>query len=269
MELNDAAQAMSTLGQSARLEVFRLLVKAGSGGACAGDLAREMKIPKNTLSFHLKELSRTHLVTSEREGRSIIYRLHEESVRNLIGFLTEECCQGRPELCLPVCEENGSSLDPREHSTSTQTRNQMNAQRNILFLCNHNSARSQMAEALLQSENDPRFTVFSAGLDPRPLAEGAVRAMNEIGIDISSKESKSTKVFMGKEVIHYAIFLCSESEEDCPRIYPFANNSESWRIPAPSALAEEIGPEKAFREVRDTIQDKIRDWMEQLDQGSV
>lgn len=140
---------------------------------------------------------------------------------------------------------------------------------NILFLCNHNSARSQMAEGLLRSLDDPRFNVFSAGLDPRPPSEGAVRAMNEIGIDISDNRSKSTREFMGKEVIHHAIFLCSESEPDCPRIYPFANQSHSWRIPAPKALSGETESDvEAFREVRDLIEQNIREWVEQLESSA-
>lgn len=141
----------------------------------------------------------------------------------------------------------------------------MKREQNILFLCNHNSARSQMAEALLRALDDSMFNAFSAGLDPRPLSQGAISAMNEVGIDISENRSKSTKEFMGKEV-HHAIFLCSESEPDCPRIYPFANNSQSWRIPAPNALAEEIGSEvEAFREVRNLIDQKVRDWVAEQD----
>lgn len=123
-----------------------------------------------------------------------------------------------------------------------------------------------MAEALLLAKGDLHFRVFSAGLDPRPLAVGTIRAMNEIGIDISHKRSKSTKEFLGREVIHHAIFLCSESETDCPRIFPFATHSHQWRIPAPHALAEELGSEvEAFREVRNLIDEKIREFVAALD----
>ena len=107
MELKDAVTVLASLAQTARLEVFRLLVKAGEEGRCAGDISRELDVPKNTLSFHLKELVNANLVSSERDGRSIIYRLREEGIRELMQFLTEDCCQGRPELCLPdSCEED-------------------------------------------------------------------------------------------------------------------------------------------------------------------
>lgn len=106
MEIEEAVTVLASLAQPARLQVFRLLVKTGGDGMCAGDLSRELGVPKNTLSFHLKELSHAHLVTSERNGRSIIYRLREEGIRELMQFLTEDCCQGRPDLCLPgACEE--------------------------------------------------------------------------------------------------------------------------------------------------------------------
>ena len=101
MEINDAVTILSSLAQPARLRVFRLLAKAGEPGMCAGDLSQELEVPKNTLSFHLKELVNAQLVTSERNGRSIIYRLHTDSMRQLMQFLTEDCCQGRPDLCLP------------------------------------------------------------------------------------------------------------------------------------------------------------------------
>lgn len=145
----------------------------------------------------------------------------------------------------------------------------MDYDQNILFLCNHNSARSQMAEALLQNRSHPRLTVSSAGMEPRPIDENAIKAMNEIGIDISGERSKTTREFMGYGVIHHAIFLCAESEEDCPRIFPFANNEHQWRIPAPHALAEELGSdEEAFRQVRDLIDKRIEDWLAEWETNS-
>lgn len=101
MELNSVVTALASLAQPIRLRVFRILVKAGETGRCAGDLSRELDVPKNTLSFHLKELTNANLITAERNGRSIIYRPSEEGIRDLMQFLTEDCCQGRPELCLP------------------------------------------------------------------------------------------------------------------------------------------------------------------------
>ncbi len=146
----------------------------------------------------------------------------------------------------------------------------MKSVQNILFLCNHNSARSQIAEALLKARGLEHFKVFSAGLEPRPVSEDAIAAMKEVGIDISGNRSKSTKEFMGREIIHQAIFLCSDSEPDCPRIYPFANHSQEWRIPSPDALAEKMGATAdAYREVRELISGKITAWIEEMEKGAL
>ena len=101
MELLDAVKVLGALAQPARLEVFRLLVARGGEGMCAGDLSAELEIPKNTMSFHLKELQNAGMISAERNGRSITYRLEEDGIRDLMQFLTEDCCKGRPELCMP------------------------------------------------------------------------------------------------------------------------------------------------------------------------
>ncbi|MFV1968353.1 MAG: ArsR/SmtB family transcription factor [Pirellulaceae bacterium] len=100
-EIHEAVTALSALAQESRLRVFRLLVKQGPGGMRAGTIAAELDIPPATLSFHLKELVHAGLIESRREGRSIIYGLNAPAVRGLMAFLTEDCCQGRPELCVP------------------------------------------------------------------------------------------------------------------------------------------------------------------------
>lgn len=108
MKLNDAVIILGALAQPARLKVFRLLVKVGEEGMCAGDLSRKMGIPKPTMSFHLKELHQAGLVDSERRGRSITYSIRKQGIQQLMTFLTEDCCQGKPELCLPMSKEEES-----------------------------------------------------------------------------------------------------------------------------------------------------------------
>ena len=101
MKLKEASIALSALAQESRLEVFRLLAKNSPDGLCAGDLSRALDIPKPTLSFHLKELSAAGLIDPEKLGRSIKYRLQIKKLSQLMEFLTEDCCQGRPENCYP------------------------------------------------------------------------------------------------------------------------------------------------------------------------
>jgi DNA-binding transcriptional ArsR family regulator len=102
MKTETAIKRLSAIAQEARLEVFRLLVKAGPGGKAAGDIARAMSTPANTLSAQLLTLANAGLVRARREGRSIIYAVNFDAMRDLLSFLTEDCCGGRPEMCAPL-----------------------------------------------------------------------------------------------------------------------------------------------------------------------
>ncbi len=99
MESSNAIRAFAALAQDNRLAIFRYLVSAGPNGVAAGEIGKALGIPPTGLSFHLKELDRAGLVTQSRRGRFIHYALHVDGVRQLIGFLTEDCCGGHPELC--------------------------------------------------------------------------------------------------------------------------------------------------------------------------
>ena len=101
MELTEAVGALAALAQPTRLEIFRLLVKSGDPGMCAGDIAKHLGLPKPTLSFHLKELAQAELLDQERKGRSMVYQVRVDGIRELMEFLAEDCCQGRPDLCVP------------------------------------------------------------------------------------------------------------------------------------------------------------------------
>jgi DNA-binding transcriptional ArsR family regulator len=104
MDLNDATRALSGLSQQTRLETFRLLVRCGDDGLPAGEIGRALDVPHNTLSAHLAILSNAGLIRSRREGRSVIYSVDFTGVRNLMSFLMEDCCQGRPEICGPALD---------------------------------------------------------------------------------------------------------------------------------------------------------------------
>jgi len=99
MDTNNAITALAALAQEHRLAAFRLLATTGDTGMAAGELARQIGIPHNTMSSHLATLSNAGLIRATRDGRSMIYRIVPEEMRDLLGFLTDDCCQGRPELC--------------------------------------------------------------------------------------------------------------------------------------------------------------------------
>ncbi len=104
MDTLDAVDALSALAQESRLRVFRLLLRAGRDGMAAGDIARKLEVPHNTLSVHLAVLSRAKLIGARKEGRSVIYTANLEGTRELLTYLIEDCCRGKPETCVPLIE---------------------------------------------------------------------------------------------------------------------------------------------------------------------
>ena len=110
MNTKNGVEALSALAQDTRLAVFRLLVRDGgaagdhaargpAGGLCAGVIAERLKVPPATLSFHLAKLEHAGLIKARRKSLNIFYSADHQGIRALLGFLTEDCCQGRPELC--------------------------------------------------------------------------------------------------------------------------------------------------------------------------
>ena len=100
MEEKTAIQALGALAQASRLQVFRQLVVAGPQGLTPGQLAEQLGLAGATLSFHLKELSHAGLVSQERQGRNLLYRVDFAQMSALMAYLTENCCQGQ--ACLPA-----------------------------------------------------------------------------------------------------------------------------------------------------------------------
>jgi arsenate reductase len=133
---------------------------------------------------------------------------------------------------------------------------------NVLFLCTSNSARSQMAEALLRKHAGNRYDVFSAGVESGIVHPLAIRVMSEMGIDISGQRSKNVSEYLGKIPITHAIFVCERAQKNCPTIYPFALKVASWPFEDPAAVegSEEERLQK-FRDVRNRIEEKIKAWL--------
>src|ERR1044071_7510797 len=102
MKKGQAVSALAALAQDSRLDVFRLLVQAGPEGMPAGRVAEALDVAPNTLTFHFDRLRVAGLVTVRREGRSMIYAARYEAMNALLGFLTENCCQGAAETCAPA-----------------------------------------------------------------------------------------------------------------------------------------------------------------------
>ena len=114
MESKYAIEVFAALSQSTRVDTFRLLMEHEPEGLPAGEIARRLEVPQNTMSSHLAVLQRAGLIESERHSRSIVYRAVLERVREIASFLVHDCCGGRPELCEPLVAEFTPCCSPKE-----------------------------------------------------------------------------------------------------------------------------------------------------------
>lgn len=129
--------------------------------------------------------------------------------------------------------------------------------RRVLFICTHNSARSQMAEGFLRSLAGDRFDAFSAGMQVTEVRPEAIQAMTEVGIDISGQTSKSLEPYLG-EPFSWVITVCDRARETCP-IFPGAEQAGHWQFDDPSEATGTFEERMViFRRVRDEIRDRMR-----------
>jgi len=194
----------------------------------AGDVAAHLGVAPPTLSFHLAALERCGLICSTRQGRHIIYAVRFAGLRELLSFLTEICCGGRPDLCgdlarlLPDDIEEETTMEPAF---------------NVLFICTRNSARSILAEAILQKVGRGRFNAYSAGSDPapKPMPE-VLHRLAALGHNVSHLHCKSWKEFTGPDAprMDFVLTLCDTSEgEACPDLGE-RSVTATWPFPDPA-----------------------------------
>jgi DNA-binding transcriptional ArsR family regulator len=114
MDPENVILALAALAQPTRLDVFRLLVKHEPEGLAAGDIAKALSVPQNTMSSHLSILSRAGLVSAQRFSRSIVYRADLTRLRAVVLFMLRDCCDGRPEICAPLIESLTPCCPPKK-----------------------------------------------------------------------------------------------------------------------------------------------------------
>ena len=228
MESSDAAIAFGALSQETRLDLLRLLLAEGAKGLPAGDLGARLGVPASTLSFPLAALERAGLTQSTRQGRQIVHAVRIAGLRDLLGFLTETCCGGQPDLCgdlarlLPPFPDEDIKMTPAF---------------NVLFLCTHNSARSVMAEAILQKIGGNRFHAYSAGSLPVETPNPEVIAkLAALGHDTGNLRSKSWDEFTGGSAprMDFVITLCDMLEEGACPDFGKLPVTAAWPLPDPS-----------------------------------
>ena len=142
------------------------------------------------------------------------------------------------------------------------------SQGTVLFLCTGNSARSQMAEGLLRNMDGHNFEAISAGLEPnREVHPLAIRAMAEIGIDISKQHPKDITKYLGRSMVSYLVIVCDHAAQHCPTVWPGLSdrNRLVWPHEDPSqAEGTEEERLEVFRRVRDELKARLQDWLETI-----
>ncbi|MDO9057392.1 MAG: helix-turn-helix domain-containing protein [Bradyrhizobium sp.] len=226
-----AIEGFASLAQPTRLAAIRHLLAVHPQSLPAGEIARLCEVPHNTMSTHLGILSRAGLISGEKDGRSMNYRADVTGFRGLLRFLSQDCCNGRPELC-------GDAFDlPSQIIAVEPTETFMTPAFNVLFLCTQNSARSIIAEALLEKIGRGRFRAYSAGSQPAraPVPE-VIDRLKALGHDVSHLHSKSWDEFKGPDAprMDFVIALCdSPNGQFCPDLgSQFV--SGAWPLPDPA-----------------------------------
>ncbi|HXQ37326.1 MAG TPA: arsenate reductase ArsC [Anaerolineales bacterium] len=133
----------------------------------------------------------------------------------------------------------------------------------VLFLCTGNSARSQMAEALLCAYADEHFEVHSAGIEPKGfILPEVLTVMKENGVDLSGQTSKDVREYLGKMHFSYVITVCADAEENCPTVFLNMGIHEHWGFDDPAKFqGNEVGKLEFTRKVRDQIDERIQQWL--------
>ncbi len=230
-----ASQTFATLGHPGRLAIFRLLMRFAPDGVRPTEMAVALGVKQNTLSNHLSDLEQAGLIAATRDGRSVYYRAAMGTAADLIGYLANDCCRGRPDICLPLSyRKEDLAMTPLPF--------------NVLFLCSGNSARSIFAEALLRDLGGDRFAVYSAGTRPGAgLNAYAIAVLQRGGHAVDGLRSKHIAEFQTPDAprMDFVFTVCdTAAAEECAP-WPGQPMTAHWGLPDP-ARASGTDAEKAL-----------------------
>jgi protein-tyrosine-phosphatase/DNA-binding transcriptional ArsR family regulator len=217
------------LAQTTRLEAYRLLLRYLPYGLPAGDIARLLAVPHNTLSTHIAHLERAGLVLGRREGRSVIYAADSSKLGHVLTTMLADLGASLDGVALPAL---AAPAFPQKRPRSAGKR-----ARNVLFLCSGNAARSILAEAILNREGGDRFRAFSAGGRPaeRPDPIG-LELLSSLGYDTGAFRSKSWTEFTGPDAprMDFVITLCDDICEQPSGPWPRNALRAHWGVADPA-----------------------------------
>lgn len=240
----EALRALTALAQASRLQIFRQLVVMGAQGLTPGRLTDALAMSPTALSFHLKELSTAGLITQQRDGRHLIYRADLPRMNALLAYLSLNCCS------VPACAapQHGADAGQSQHDAFSlvdvsnpallRSLTMSESVKNILFVCTHNSARSIMAEALLNQLSGGRFRAYSAGSTPSgQVHPKAIEMLERNRFRVGELHSKDWAEFAKADApqMDFVLTVCDKAAgEVCP-VWPGQPMSAHWGVPDPAA----------------------------------
>lgn len=241
---------LSTLGHPQRLAIFRLLMRRYPDRVPAGELADALALRPSTLSAYLAALLHAGLVSQERTGTSLRYAIDMTGVRRTFDYLLNDCCRGRPDICVPAALpilRGAHAMAQRKY--------------NVIFICVGNSARSIFAETLLRDIAGDRFNAYSAGTNPyselNPFALDLLRAK---GHDIAPLRAKHVGEFTGPDApqMDFVFTVCNRAaNEECPP-WPGQPVSAHWGMPDPVTVeGTDAQKSLAFQQAYGALRNRI------------
>ncbi|MEO1328972.1 MAG: metalloregulator ArsR/SmtB family transcription factor [Pseudomonadota bacterium] len=241
--MNHAIDLLAALAHQGRLEAFRLLMRRAPHEVPAGEIAEALGVRATTLSNQLNQLETVGLIRARRDGRRILYAAEIERAGALLGFFARDCCLGRPEICAPAAKAfvwgRGDQENHQENHREDLTMRPGETRYHVLFLCRGNSARSIMAEAILNRLAPDRFQAYSAGSEPRgALHPETARLLTVLNHDPSAYRSKDWSEFAGDGApeMDFVFTVCDKTANEVCPVWPGQPMSAHWGVPDPAAV---------------------------------
>jgi thioredoxin type arsenate reductase len=226
---------------------WKILVLLGRSDYCVQEIVRLLEQPQNLVSYHLRRLHDQNLVTERRstaDGRDIYYSLDINMLRTLYFAAADSL-----NPVLNTTDVDSALQEAVSHLPSKKVR--------VLFLCTHNSARSQIAEGILRHLSGGRIEAYSAGSQPTSLHPLAIQTMAKMGIDISQQRSKHLDEYLDQS-FDYIVTVCDRVRESCPT-FPGDPERVHWSFIDPAAVeGSEKDRYKAFEQVALQLTNRIR-----------
>jgi protein-tyrosine-phosphatase/DNA-binding transcriptional ArsR family regulator len=207
------------------------------------ELVKSLNQPPNLVSYHLRRLREHHLVSERRssaDSRDVYYTLNLDRMS---------------QLYMATGEALHPALNTTKPDSEPQTQQIESTPLRVLFLCTHNSARSQMAEGILRHQGGNQVEAFSAGNQPSQVRAEAIQTMKEMGIDISQQHSKHLDEFIGQS-FDYVITVCDQANETCP-VFPGDPKRIHWSFPDPSAIEDPQTRQRTYQQIAQELTRRI------------